>query len=72
VFYPYPLLVYVDLLSLAHICGLGLGHFSALVCKLAVKNGGVQLEIILDLPFGFPINNIISLGVYPVQGHPGK
>jgi len=26
--------------------------------------GLVALEIILDLPFGFPINNIISLSVY--------
>jgi len=23
------------------------------------------LEIIIDLPIGFPINNIISLGVFP-------
>jgi len=29
--YPYPLLVHVVLFSLAHIYGLGLGHFSALV-----------------------------------------
>ena len=41
VLYPYPLLVHVVLLSFAYIYGLGLCHFSALVCELAVENGGV-------------------------------
>jgi len=47
VLYLYPLLIHVVLLSIAHIWGLGLSHFSALVCEVAVKNGGVpgyQLE----------------------------
>jgi len=33
-----------------------------------IEKGGGELEIIIDLPFGFPINNIFSQGgIFPIS-----